>query len=225
MGVCHTYGTVGEDGTHFAEIIAPSCDARRYRFALQRPADSPTGPRAASLASSSLPWKKHFHAARASVQAGRLLQGRRAYGQTQAHMRIGNFLASLGLAASIGVGSASVAGAAPGPIPTPGCSMGAVSHMNVGPTIRQLPGEGRRIVEVIWFLTNGDIYATQTLDETPKPGKKVVTVKDELRPHGTPVQICVTKKIGRNPYFYVIATTDMTRRAAEKLQSATMTVK
>ena len=55
MGVCHTYGTVGEDGTHFAEIITPSCDARRYRFALQRPADSPTGPRAASLASNSLP--------------------------------------------------------------------------------------------------------------------------------------------------------------------------
>ena len=57
MGVCHTYGTVGQDSTHFAEIIAPSCNARRYRFALQRPADSPTGPRAASLASSSLPWK------------------------------------------------------------------------------------------------------------------------------------------------------------------------
>jgi len=75
MALCQTYGTVREDGTHFARDFAPSCDARRYRFALQGPADSPSGPRAASFASK-LSTKDQSGAITVRTSDGKIVKGK-----------------------------------------------------------------------------------------------------------------------------------------------------
>ena len=75
--------------------------------------------------------------------------------------------------------------------------------MEVGPTIRQI-SPGRRIVAIVWHLSDHHTYVSQSGDAT-----------DELRPAGTVVQLCENSG-DTGPYAYLIRTKDGTNRAAKR---------
>jgi hypothetical protein len=106
------------------------------------------------------------------------------------------------------------AGADPASVPTepppPKCVTEKVVSTSVGPTLKVL-APGRRIKQIVWVLSDGHTYTSQTGDDDAVPGKPPMTATQELQKPGTPVHLCSSRE-ENGTYYRFIRTKDQTNR-------------
>jgi hypothetical protein len=95
------------------------------------------------------------------------------------------------------------------------CKPLTVVNTSIGKTVKTL-GPGKRIVQIVWSLSDGHLYISQTGDNAASASTTAEKASSELQPRGTIVSLCTdatTPKSG----FYLIRTKNGENRAATRI--------